>query len=80
MITDGKRGDARADLADDASALVAEDRREFPFSVEARQCVGVGVAHACRLDLDEDFARPRSLDLDRLDGEWGLGLPGNRGT
>jgi hypothetical protein len=73
-----QRGHAGADLAHDAGALVAEDRGKQALRVRARQCVGVGVADAGRLDLDHDLAGLRALDVDRLDGERLAGLPGHR--
>ncbi len=51
-------GHARPDLAHHARALVAEDRREDAFAVEAVERVGVGVADARRHDLDQHFALP----------------------
>src|SRR6202167_3513902 len=50
------RGDARADLPDDAGALMAEDRGENSFAVQTIQRIGIGVTDARRLDLDKDFA------------------------
>ena len=76
-----QRGDARADLAHDARAFMAEDRREtMPSGIGARQRVGVGVADAGRHDLDQHFARLRAFDLDGLDGERLAGFPGDRGA
>src|SRR5581483_4559877 len=49
------RGDARADLADDASAFVSEDRRKDALAVEAVEGIGVGMADTGGLDLDQDF-------------------------
>jgi hypothetical protein len=66
-----------ADLAHDARALMAEDRRELAFGIEARERVGVGVADAGRHDLDQHFAGLRPADLDGLDGERLVRLPGN---
>ena len=60
---------ARADVDDDARALVAEDRREEPLGILARERVLVGVADAGRLDLDEHLALLRPLEVDRLDRE-----------
>ena len=55
---------ARADLDDDAGALVPEDRREQPFRIGAREGVFVGVADAGRLDLDQNLAGLRPLEID----------------
>ena len=47
---------------------MAEDRGKDALAVEAVERVGVGVADAGRLDLDQDFAglRPFQIDLDDL--------------
>ena len=72
--------DAGADLAHDAGAFVAEDRRETPLGIEAGERVGVGVADARRHDLDQHLARFRTVEVDGLDGEFLLRLPGDRGA
>jgi hypothetical protein len=63
VVTRGERGDALADLFDDAGALVAEhDRRgERDGAVLHGE---VGVADPRRHDLDLDLARSRRGDLD----------------
>ena len=76
------RGDARADVDDDAGALMAEDRRKQAFRIGARQRELVGVADAGRLDLDQHLAVARTVevdlhDLQRLsggDGDCGAGF------
>jgi len=55
---------ARADVDDHDRALMPEDRREKPLGIGAGQGEFVGVADARRLDLDQDFARPRALQID----------------
>ena len=74
------RGDARADLDDDAGALVAEDRREEALGIGARQRELVGVADAGRLDLDQHLEGLRSLELHRLDLQRLAGLEGHSGA
>ena len=74
------RGHARADLAHDARALVAEDGGKLALRIEARERVGVGVADAGRHDLDQHLAGLRAVDVDRLDGERLVGLPGDGGA
>src|SRR6185312_377828 len=84
MIAGLHRGDARADLAHDASALMAEDGREDAFTVEAVERVGIGVADSGRLDLDQNLAgfRPVQIELDNfqrllcLEGDGGACLHG----
>jgi hypothetical protein len=73
---------AGADFADDAGALVAENRRKNPFAVETIECVGIGVADPGRLDLDQNFAgfRRFQVELDdfkrllRLESDCGARL------
>src|SRR6185312_9390648 len=67
VIALGHRGDARADVDDDARALVAEDHREQPLRIGARAGELVGVTDAGRLDLDQDLACLRPLELDLFD-------------
>jgi hypothetical protein len=57
------RGHARPDVDHDARALVAEDCREQPFGVGARQRELVGVADAGGLDLDQHLAGLRPVEL-----------------
>ena len=64
MVARLDRGDARTDLADDAGALMAEDRGENSFAVETVERIGVGVADAGRLDLDQDFAGLRTFQIE----------------
>ena len=80
MVAGLHAGHARADLADDARALVAEDRREDAFAVEAVERVGVGVADAGRHDLDQHFALLGPLEVDLDDLERLLGFEGDGGA
>ena len=73
-------GHARADLAHDARAFVAEDRGEQALRIGAGQRVGVGVADAGRLDLDQHLAGLRAFDIDGLDGERLARFPGDGGA
>ena len=61
MVADLQRRHARADLAHDAGALMAEDRRELAFGIQPRQRIGVGVADAGRHHLDQHLARLRAI-------------------
>ena len=72
------RRHACADLADDAGALMAEDRGENALAVEAVERIGVGVADAGRLDLDQDFAGLRAFQIELDDFERLLGLETRR--
>ena len=74
VVTGAERRHARAGLDHHAGALVAEDRGEQPFGVLARERVGIGVAYAGRLDLDQHFALPGSVEIDGFDLERSAGL------
>ena len=56
----------RPDSLDDPGALVPEHDRE-PVPPAVLEQVQVGVAHAARLDADENVLRPGLGDLDLLD-------------
>src|SRR5690606_9715891 len=64
VVADFDRGDARPHLDHHAGALVPEDRREDALAVEAVQRIGVGVADAGRLDLDQHLPGPRAFQID----------------
>ena len=70
-----------ADLADDARAFMAEDRREDALAVEPVERVGVGVADAGRHDLDQHFAGlgPFEVELDDLERLLGFERDGGAG-
>jgi hypothetical protein len=80
VVAGAKSGDARADLAHDARALVAEDRREQALGVVAREREPVGVADARGLDLDEDLAGLRPFEVDGLDRQGRARFPGDGST
>ena len=67
-------------FAHDAGALVAQDGREQPFRVLARQGELVGVADAGCLDLDQHLAGPRPFELDGFDLQRFAGLKGDGST
>ncbi|MGZ2469432.1 hypothetical protein ACVJMZ_005019 [Sinorhizobium medicae] len=69
-------GDARADIDDDAGALMAEDRREQPFRIRPRKREVVGMADAGRLHLDQNLAGPRPFELDFSHDKGFSGLDG----
>ena len=74
MIAGLDRGDARAHLADDAGAFMAEDRGENSFAVKPVERVGVGMANSGRLDLDQDFAGLGAIQIEFDDFKRLLGL------
>ena len=74
------RGDAGADLAHDASAFMAQDRRKNSLAVESVQRIGVSVADSCRLDLDEDLTRLWTFQIEFDDFERLFGFKSNRGA
>jgi len=80
MVARLDRGDAAADLAHDAGALMAEDRGEEALGVGPGEGIGIGVADAGRHHLDQHLAGLGSVEIDRLDGKWRPRLPRYRGT
>ena len=74
------RGDAGSHLAHDASAFMAQDRRENSFAVESIQRIGVSVTDSRRLDLDQDLTRFRAFQIEFDDFERLLGFKSNRGA
>ena len=74
------RRHARPDLADDAGALMTEDRRKDAFAVEAIERVGVGVTDSGRLYLDEDLTGLRAFQIDLDDFKRLLGLECDSGA
>ena len=71
---------ARPNLDDDPRPLVPEDRRKEPLGVGPRQGVGVGMADAARLHLDEHLAGPRSVEPHPLDRQRLAGFVGDGGA
>src|SRR5260370_23890538 len=63
MIAGFYRDDPGAHFTNDSGALVAEDRGKNALAVKAVKGVGVGVANAGCLDLDEDFSRLRTIQI-----------------
>ncbi len=74
------RDHAGAHLADDAGALMAQDRWKKSFAVQAVERVGIGVADARRLDFDEDLAGFRALEIDLDDFKRLLCLESDSGA
>ncbi len=74
------RGDARADIDDDASTLMAENRWEKAFRISARKGEVVGVTDPGGLDLDQHFARARAFQLNGHDLERLSSLNGDGGA
>jgi hypothetical protein len=68
VIADLDLAHAGADLTYDTSALVAWHRRQLarPHALDGRQ---VRVTQARRGDLDQDFTRTRTVQLDTLDSQ-----------
>src|SRR5262249_49924507 len=58
-----RAGDARADIDDDAGALMAEHRREQPLRVGAREREFVGMADAGRFYLDHYLPSFRAVQV-----------------
>ncbi|MNL56377.1 hypothetical protein D3C87_1798680 [compost metagenome] len=80
MIALLDRGHAGADVDDDTSAFMTEDRREETFGVRTGQREIVGVADAGRLDLDQHLAGPRAFELNGHHFQRLAGLNGDGGA
>lgn len=74
------RGDAGADIDDDAGAFMAENGREEAFRIGARQGEIIGVADTRRLDLHQHFAGLRAFQLHGHHFERFSCLNGNGGA
>ena len=69
MVALAHAGHAGADIDHDARALVAENGGKEPFRIGARKGELVGVADAGRLDLDQNLASARAVEIDLHDLE-----------
>ena len=69
VVAGRERRDVRADLLDDAGALVPENGRRVAGGIGARRRVEVGVADAAGHEADEHLARARLGELDLLHDE-----------
>src|ERR1700722_4899331 len=74
------RSHAGADFTYDASALVAEDGWKQAFAVEAIERVGIRVANAGGLDLDQDLTRLRPFQIEFDNFQWLLGFESDGGA
>ena len=71
---------AATDIDDNAGALMTENGREQPFRIGAGERELVGVANARGLDLDQNLAGFRTIEIDFRDRKrLGL-LQGDSGT
>ena len=73
-------GDARPDLQHHARALMPQDRGEQALGIQPVQGVGVGVADACGLDLDQHLAGLGAFQVDLDDLQRLLGFEGDGGA
>ncbi len=76
VIADGDTGDAGPYLFDDTAALVAENRRERPFRILARQGKRIGVANARGDEPNQDLAFLRAIEIHFFDRQGFTGFPG----
>src|SRR5690606_31391911 len=67
VIALAQRGDIGADIDDNAGALMSQDRRKEPLRIGARERVLISVADTGGLDLDQDLAGPRPIQLYSLE-------------
>lgn len=79
MVTGLHICDALTNRLDNTSTFVSKNDGESTLGVLARQCVGIGMAHAGVVDLDADFVGLGHANLDVLDGEVLAGFPGDSG-
>jgi len=63
VITHRNTGHARADLAHDACALVAQDAGKNAFAIQAVERVRIGVADARGFDFHQHLARLRAFEI-----------------
>ncbi len=80
MVARFQRFDARAAFDDDSGALMAKDRGEHAFGVSARKGKLVCVANAGRLDLNQNFALTRAVQINFGDFKRATGLGGHCGA
>src|SRR6185437_5952067 len=64
MVTGAQSGHACSGFDHYARALMAENRGEQPLGVFAGERVGVGMAYARRLNFDQRFALPGTVEID----------------
>src|SRR6266850_3899387 len=74
MVARLHRRYARADFANDAGALITQDRRKDSLAVETVKRIGVSVTDPCRLYFDKDFTGLRSIQINFNDLEGLLGF------
>ncbi|MNT09952.1 hypothetical protein D3C72_1447600 [compost metagenome] len=80
MVADREAGHARPDLDHHARALVAQNAGEDALRIQTVQRIGVSVANARRLDLDQHLARARAFQIDLDDLERTFGFEGDGGA
>ncbi len=74
MVALAQRLHTGADIDHDPCAFVAKNGREQSLRIVSRQSVGIGVADARCLELDQHLARARSFKLNRFNAEWCSGF------
>ena len=80
MVAFFDRGHAGPNIDDHARTLMAENGGEEAFRIGAGQSEFICVADAGCLDLDEDFAGTRSIELHGCDFKRFAGRNGDGGT
>lgn len=80
MIARLDRRHARADLAHDPGAFMAEHAGEDSLAVESVERIGIGMADARRHDLDQNLARLGTFQVELDDFQRLLRFKGNGGT
>lgn len=80
VIADAHRLDARSNRLDNAAAFVSENNWEESLGILAAQRECVRVAHARVEDAKAHFAAFRRIDVDLLERERFVRLPGDCGA
>ena len=64
MVAGFDRVDPLPDFADDARALMPEDRGKDSLAVKAVECIGIRVTNTRRLDLNQNFAGLGAFEIE----------------
>ena len=80
MVIDRDTLNACAQFANNTSAFVAEDGGEDTLAIKPVERVGVSMADAGRLDLNQNLALLRAFKIQLNDFQRLLGLKGDSGT
>ena len=77
MIVSLKRKYAGADIDDDTSALMPQNRRKNPFRVSPGKSVVISMTNPGCFDFNQNFTGFWTRKIHFFNRQWGTGLPGN---